>query len=459
MKFTINNKPMKCLFTCHHVIEQQDIENERNIFIFYGKKLNEENRTIKLEKSKRFMKTYKKEDTTLIEILNDDNINEDKYLTPDLNYKSGYIQYANKNLNYFMAGYPANRNERCISSGSIKSINYYYEFIHKLDTRPGSSGSPIVNDNCDVIGIHHSGYQKLKQNYGTFIGKVLDNLENEFFFPNNPNMIKYNDFYLPENRNIIPEINNCNNYIIGEIYINENQINQSINIINYGDKNKKEIENNCLIKIDDINIQFSSTYTFTTCGIHKIKYKFKHTINSAKKLFFDCGSIIKLDFSNFKTQNINDMSQMFEGCISLKDLNLSNFNTKNVTNMAGMFRECKSLINLNLSHFDTTNVTNMVGMFYLCESLIDLNLINFSAKKVTNTLGMFFECKSLSNLNLSNFDTTNISNMSFMFYKCESLKECSILNFVINDDTKKDSIFFGCNNELINALGYCVNNE
>ena len=102
MKFTINNKPMKCLFTCHHVIEQQDIENERNIFIFYGKKLNEENRTIKLEKSKRFMKAYKKEDTTLIEILNDDNINEDKYLTPDLNYKSGYIQYANENLNYFI---------------------------------------------------------------------------------------------------------------------------------------------------------------------------------------------------------------------------------------------------------------------------------------------------------------------------------------------------------------------
>ena len=85
-------------------------------------------------------------------------------------------------------------------------------------------------------------------------------------------------------------------------------------------KNKKNyLTQNNFIKIDDINIQFSSTYTFTTCGIHKIKYKFKHAINSAKKLFFDCGSIIKLDFSNFKTQNINDMSQMFEGCISLKD--------------------------------------------------------------------------------------------------------------------------------------------
>ena len=234
--------------------------------------------------------------------------------------------------------------------------------MHKLDTRSGSSGSPIVNDNCDVIGIHHSGCENLKQNYGTFIGKILDNLKNEFLFSNNQNMIKYNDFYLPENRNIIPEINNSNNYIIGEIYINENQINQNINIINYREKNKKEIEDNCIIKIDDnMNIQFSSTYTFTNCGNHKIKYKFKHTINSAKKLFFDCGSIIKLDLSNFKTENVNDMSQMFEGCVSLKDLNLSNFNTKNVTNMAGMFRECKSLINLNLSHFDTKNVTNMVG--------------------------------------------------------------------------------------------------
>lgn len=84
-------------------------------------------------------------------------------------------------------------------------------------------------------------------------------------------MIKYNNFYLPENRNIIPANNNSNNYIIGEIYINENQINQNINIINYGDNNKKEIEDNCLIKINDnINIQFSSTYIFTTCGKHKI---------------------------------------------------------------------------------------------------------------------------------------------------------------------------------------------
>ena len=359
-----------------------------------------------------------------------------------------------------MAGYPDNHIERCISSGLIKSINYYYLFTHKLDTRKGSSGSPIVNYNCDVIGIHHSGCKNLKQNYGTFIGKVLDNLENEFRSSNNKNMIKYNNFYLPENRNIIPANNNSNNYIIGEIYINENQINQNINIINYGDNNKKEIEDNCLIKINDnINIQFSSAYMFTTCGKHKIKYKFKNTINSAKKLFFDCGSIIKLDLSNFKTENINDMSDMFEGCVSLKDLNLSNFNTKNVTNMAGMFRECKSLINLNLSHFDTTNAANMVGMFYLCESLIDLNLSNFSATRVATTFGMFFECKSLSNLNLSNFDTTNISNMSFMFYKCESLKECSILNFVNNNDTKTDSMFFGCKNELINALGYCFNNE
>lgn len=99
---------------------------------------------------------------------------------PDLNYKNGYEFYKDKNL--YLAGYPyseGNRRERSISSGKIKSININnIGFTHSLDTRPGSSGSPIcLIDNKCVIGIHRQGDKIKPINYGTFIGYIIDELE------------------------------------------------------------------------------------------------------------------------------------------------------------------------------------------------------------------------------------------------------------------------------------------
>ena len=99
---------------------------------------------------------------------------------PDLNYKNGYEFYKDKNL--YLVGYPyseGNRRERSISSGKIKSININnIGFTHSLDTRPGSSGSPIcLIDNKCVIDIHRQGDKIKPINYGTFIGYIIDELE------------------------------------------------------------------------------------------------------------------------------------------------------------------------------------------------------------------------------------------------------------------------------------------
>ena len=176
MKIKVNNKIMNCMFTCFHVISAQDIQNQITIDIYFGEKEEESHRKIKLDKNKRFMKAYEEEDVTLIEIIDDDNILEGKYLTPDLNYEFGYEKYFNKN--FYLAGYPENHDERCFSSGRIIEIGVYiknekvnYKFYHKLDTRPGSSGSPITNDKGEVIGIHYAGIASLEKNEGTFIGK------------------------------------------------------------------------------------------------------------------------------------------------------------------------------------------------------------------------------------------------------------------------------------------------
>jgi V8-like Glu-specific endopeptidase len=139
MKIKINNKEKKCLFTCQHVISDKDINNKLTINLYYGKKDEEKEIKIILDKNKRFIKTFD-EDVTLIEIINDDNISEKKYLTPDLNYEHGYDKYKDKN--FYLAGYPKNYNERCISSGKIIGITEE-EFEHQLNTSEGSSGSPI----------------------------------------------------------------------------------------------------------------------------------------------------------------------------------------------------------------------------------------------------------------------------------------------------------------------------
>ena len=121
MKFKLNNKEMKCLFTCFNVISDNDINNEITIDIYFGKKGKEHHRTIELENNMRFMKAYEKEDVTLIEIIDNDRISESKYLNPDFDYEHCYQNYIYEN--FYLAGYPKNHFERCISSGIIIEIN------------------------------------------------------------------------------------------------------------------------------------------------------------------------------------------------------------------------------------------------------------------------------------------------------------------------------------------------
>ena len=135
---------------------------------------------IKLDKNKRIIKCYKELDVTLIEILEEDNIPEEKYLSPDLNYKNdGFSFYQDSQI--YTAGYPdviIYKRERHMSSGIINKINEN-DFEHTCDTRKGSSGSPIINVNKQVIGIHYGGDKQNKINYAYFIGVIIDKLEKE----------------------------------------------------------------------------------------------------------------------------------------------------------------------------------------------------------------------------------------------------------------------------------------
>ena len=191
MKIKINDKEIKCLFTCYHVISEEDLENEIIIDIYFGNKEKEHHKVLRLNNNKRFMRAFRKEDVTMIEIIDDDRISPDiYYLVPDFNYLDKSIYYHN---NLYLGGYPGNHKERCVSSGRITGIREN-NFYHNIDTRPGSSGSPIINDKGKVIGIHTSGIEAYHENEGIFIGKILDILKIDGGKNNKVNMDKQEPF-------------------------------------------------------------------------------------------------------------------------------------------------------------------------------------------------------------------------------------------------------------------------
>ena len=221
------------MMTNYHVISENLINNNIDIQLYNNKKL-----TIKLDN--RDIKFYNNLDITIIEIKESDEIIKDvDFLDYDLNYIKGYEQYIDIDiltLQYL-------REEGiCAASGNIKDIFNKYEFKHNIDTEYGSSGSPIILFNTlKVIGIHKGGDKNKEINYGSFIGEIFN--ENK---------------YLKEN-----------NYIIGEIYISEDNIGKNIRIINSYEeycrnwhnkieeeyKNEEEIKE-CKIEINDKKIDF-----------------------------------------------------------------------------------------------------------------------------------------------------------------------------------------------------------
>ena len=165
MKIEINGKEMNYLLTNNQIVSQAQIKSKKDIVLIWGKD-DEEKKTIQLDEDIRNIIIF--EGITLIEIIPNDGISENKYMLPDLNYKKGYENYKKEKV--YTIGYNDNYKERYISLGKITSIKDI-EFSH---TANSNLGSPIFSfQDQFVIGVHK------QKNNGVFIGKILDKLRKE----------------------------------------------------------------------------------------------------------------------------------------------------------------------------------------------------------------------------------------------------------------------------------------
>ena len=126
-------------------------------------KKTETEQKIELDNNKRFIKCFIDDDidTIIIEILPEDDISEDKYLYPDLNYKNEFHIYIYEKI-IFTSGYPyidKYKDEKHFFGGEIRGIKYNndnnYHFFYNCSTKEVSSGSPLINASLQVIGIHY----------------------------------------------------------------------------------------------------------------------------------------------------------------------------------------------------------------------------------------------------------------------------------------------------------------
>ena len=222
--------------------------------------------------------------------------------------------------------------------------------------------------------------------------------------------------------------------------------------------NNEEINKNCKFYLNNKRIN-NLCKKFPEYNQYILTIIFMKELKDMNLIFSECSSIISLNLSNFKTDNVENMSGMFFNCSSLTSLNLSNFNTINVNKMNDIFSNCSSLTSLDLSHFNTNNVDDISGMFYNCSSLNYLNLSNFNTNNVKDLSYMFYKCSSLTSLDLSNFNTINVNNMSEMFYNCSSLTSLNLSNFNTNNVNDMYGMFCNCSSlTSLNLSNFNTNN-
>lgn len=171
----------------------------------------------------------------------------------------------------------------------------------------------------------------------------------------------------------------------------------------WGDPDSLDVALIECLKIDDVEVEPTSSYIFNSAGEHTIYVKFAEPLTNTSRLFhtfyittgwfeqsFSCPIYKKLQLGDLDTSQITDMSYMFIGNDILENIEgLDTWDVGNVTNMYGLFNSCRQLTSLDLSNWDTRNVSDMSYMFSYCYNLTEIRM-GGDVSNVTNVNNMFY---------------------------------------------------------------------
>ena len=269
-----------CLMTNEQVIKREMIEQKQKITILY--EFEKRVKEIQLNPEERIIKDFKDivMDAIVIEILPKDNIPQDYFLLPLLDYMDNYnkligqdiaiIQYSQRKMKY--------------SFGKIKYITKLqstkYEFAHDANIDNGLSGSPIfLEGTTKVVGIHKGRIESKEENYGDFIWPIFNYFKN---FKDNINGHNNNYFY-----------NESNNVRKVKNILNNNNINFGNNANTINKRNKSKTKN------DSQLIQNNSNND----KLNKMTIIYKNKSYNSIRLFGD----------DFVKNNINNCYLLIDG--------------------------------------------------------------------------------------------------------------------------------------------------
>ena len=488
----------KALFTNNHVLNEINIENNKDIEFDYLK----EPRKIKITQNRKKF-TNKIYDYTCIEIFDSDKIqNYFKIDLKTLENKNGL-----KNKEIFILQYP---NEEL--SHSLGIITDYNEesIEHKVSTSYGSSGSPLIKryDNKFILGIHYGTKYKNQEiiNVATPLDIILKDIKKKLSSDIDrlsTNEIINFDLII----NLIYDTENDKSF---HGSLPESEIPDSFNI--FGKKFVENNKDNIELIIEGKKYKLMEKYDLKN-GIINVQMIILNKLTNLECMFKNCKSLINInDLQYLDTKEITDFSAMFDLCLSLTNIDaLKNWDVSNGINFASMFGQCSSLTNLSalqnwdvsngkifsgmfselfylpnlegLENWDVSNGINFMDMFFCCEKLADISSLKYwNVSNGQNFMGMFSYCTSLKNLNglynwnvsksisfdkmfmdcsslsditgLKNWNISNVKSLVLMFETCKSLSDVEALkNWDVSNVSKFDSMFQSCKSLTnINAL-------
>ena len=398
--FPDENNMLPVLITNNHIINDKLLNGENptipiSSILFENKILNLKDRI-----------TYTNEeyDTTIIEIKETDKIENylefDDYILDDIiNSENNNDIYIEKTL--YIIQYP--EGHLSVSYGILETINNdkKYYFYHKCSTKSGSSGSPILNLNNKIIGIHSIGRKNDKTNKGIFLNyPIKDFIESKAVDENKE-----------KDEAALKAFNEYLNLDIKDTKIEKLNLMWKIKDVDFYELAKVNFKNLKELLISEIitNVFFLEKTKFDKLEILDLKFC---TLTSLKS------------FSNLKYNKLKKLNLLDNKVSDLKGLDLAKFPQLEILDLGN-----NQLSDISLLH--NMNFKNLKELFLGSNYISDLNVfekVKFDKLEILDLSGNKIEV--IDGLDEANFKLLKELNLSKNLIK--DMKQFEKINKLIN---------------------------